>query len=548
MRSLVEAALQTLPSHVTLGAFFYVLIFSAIGSIFITKVSVAISMRPFRAFLRARPQEQESLAWAERARAAFPLRTFTGLSAVLIPAFSISFSIVILRDSLSILPNWSLSVIAGLISLIWPLRMRLHTERVVRSIELPFRRWLRGGCALWILMAPHFFIALIISIVMPNQFGPLAYGLVALCIGLGIFIMRISPLPLLKALGLAKAASARLSAIVDKCSKKAGLVPRAVYEIELPWANAYAFPLAKRLAFTDELLTHLSDEEIDAVCAHELGHLGESAGVVATRVLSGLTLLIPLTLVKPLTATGRADYVAYVFLGAFLFLMVVRRIFRRMEVQADKNAHAHEEDAGTYARALVRIYEVNVMPVVLSKGSGIHPDLYDRVAAAGSPFPFPRPKAPARIHAFWAFLASLALFTVYCVLGLVLVDTGKSSFRESGSSAEMVLLGISGSASSCGRMGELCEQQNRKDCAVALYALAAERDYNVPRYASQTARLLAESNRCEMASEALTEASERLGFWEANEPSSDYERILFHQAEQAVLGCYQRRGIPPNAM
>ncbi len=571
MQSLVDAALQTLPLYVTLGAFFFLLLFVGLSSIAVTKVGAAISMRHYRALIRSQNQKQgvqsnpnpdaspeietttkelqnSPLQWAERARTAYTMRVFSGMSVVLVPALSIVFAITILRDSISILPNWLLLLSAGLISIIWPLRTRLLSERDVRSIELPLRRWLRGGFTLWILMVPHFVVALIISIVMPTDFGPLSIALVSLCLALSIGIMRMSPLPLLKALGLAKAASPRLSEIVAKSSKKAGIVPKAVYELELSWANAYAFPFSKRLAFTDELLAHLSDDEIDAVCAHELGHLGESAGVVAMRILSGIILLIPLTLVKPLTAAGRGDYVAYVFLGAFIFLMLIRRIFQRMEVHADKKAHAHEEDAGTYARALVRIYEVNVMPVVLSKGSGVHPDLYDRVEAAGAPFAWTRPKPPARSSLWIALFAALGLQIAAIVGSLVLLDLAKMGLRGSGGAAEMVVLGIRGSASSCGRLAEICEQQNRKDCALSLYSLAAQRDYDAPIYPSQAARILAESNRCEMASEALMEASERIEFMVTTQSVSEYERYGVDKAEEAVFKCYERRGIPPNAM
>lgn len=565
MQSLVDAALKALPAYAGISAFLFACGFAALVSIAVTKAGTAISMRALRALKKqapkgAPPAAEHSIknetntnelkpalfSWAERARAAYPLRLFTGLNVVLAPAFSVGFTIVILRDSISILPNWLTATAAALISLIWPLRGRLQTEREVRSLELPRKRWLRGGCTLWILMAPHLAVAVVISIVMPADFGPATLLLIGLCFALSLSIIRMSPLPLLKALGLAKPASARLSGIVAKSVEKTKLSPRGVYEIELPWANAYAFPMAKRLAFSDELLAHLNDDEVDAVCAHEFGHLAEGAGVVATRVLSALTLLVPLLLVKPLTATGRPEYVLFVFLGAFVFLSLVRRIFRRMEVHADKKAHAHEGDAGTYARALVRIYEVNVMPVVLSKGSGVHPDLYDRVASAGAPFPFPRPKAPARISLLFSFLAAMGIYVAAMVGSLVALDWALASQYGSGGAAETMLLTIRGKAIDCARLAGACEQANQKDCALSFYGLAAERDVTSPVYPSQLARLLAEKGQCEAASEELAEAAENIGFMGASLP--DYQNAILESAQKAVLACYERRGIPSNTM
>ena len=58
-------------------------------------------------------------------------------------------------------------------------------------------------------------------------------------------------------------------------------------------------------------------------------------------------------------------------------------------------AVAFRARAGTYARALEKIYEANLLPVVLRE-KRVHPDLYDRLVAAGATPAYARPKPPPR--------------------------------------------------------------------------------------------------------------------------------------------------------
>jgi hypothetical protein len=73
---------------------------------------------------------------------------------------------------------------------------------------------------------------------------------------------------------------------------------------------------------------------------------------------------------------------------------VFPRISRKLETRADDMATANEGDAGTYARALTRLYADNLLPAVTAKERATHPHLYDRLLAAGVTPDFPRP-APA---------------------------------------------------------------------------------------------------------------------------------------------------------
>ena len=60
---------------------------------------------------------------------------------------------------------------------------------------------------------------------------------------------------------------------------------RATWELGGMAANALALPVTRELIFTERLLAVCSDEEVAAICAHELAHLTESKAVLAGRLL-----------------------------------------------------------------------------------------------------------------------------------------------------------------------------------------------------------------------------------------------------------------------
>jgi hypothetical protein len=71
-----------------------------------------------------------------------------------------------------------------------------------------------------------------------------------------------------------------------------------------------------------------------------------------------------------------------------------RKVSHRLEERADQMARLNEPDPGAYARALARMHEDNLLPAVHAKSRETHPDLYDRLIAAGFTPDYPRPVAP----------------------------------------------------------------------------------------------------------------------------------------------------------
>jgi Zn-dependent protease with chaperone function len=145
------------------------------------------------------------------------------------------------------------------------------------------------------------------------------------------------------------------------------------------------------------LLERLPDDEVAAICAHELGHLAESKLTVSTRVFANLALLVPWLFLKPLGHAFGGAGIGAIALGSLLTLFGARWFGRQLEERADRIAHTNEGETGTYARALARLYEDNLIPAVLPRRRRTHPDLYDRLLAAGVQPDFPRPAAPSSI-------------------------------------------------------------------------------------------------------------------------------------------------------
>jgi len=101
--------------------------------------------------------------------------------------------------------------------------------------------------------------------------------------------------------------------------------------------------------------------------------------------------LLPWILFKPMLHTFGTAGFFLLLLNTLLVGAVYRRLSHRLEIRADSVAHANEPDPGVYARALLRIHEDNLLPAVMAKGRATHPQLYDRLLAAGVTPDFPRP-------------------------------------------------------------------------------------------------------------------------------------------------------------
>jgi len=163
-------------------------------------------------------------------------------------------------------------------------------------------------------------------------------------------------------------------------------------------------------------LAFIPDDEVAAICAHELAHLTESKTARCSRSIQMLTFM-PWIFFNPLMrAFGFFAFYGLLF-TTFGFPRIYRSISRKLESRADQMAKANEGDSGTYARALTRLYEDNLVPAVTAKAQTTHPHLYDRILAAGVTPDFPRPAAAGSMAWNGRIFAALVgmLFAIFAM-------------------------------------------------------------------------------------------------------------------------------------
>jgi Zn-dependent protease with chaperone function len=354
--------------------------------------------------------------WAERARLLWPARKCAGTNAFLLPVYSGALKFV-LDGAFS---PWCVATAVaawfGVVVGTYPL------DREIRP-TLTFRQWLRIVIAAWSLRILYWGAWIGGTLLMPERFNWLWFLTAAGVLAFQVLLQRWLWRKLFALGGLLARAGNRLEGIVGRSAERMRVPTPVVWLAQLPIAAAYALPLSRELWFTTGLMEICDDEEISAICAHELAHLTESRAALAMRLLGSLS-LFPLLFVRPLL--NSLGFPVGVLLPLFLVLAVVlpvRKLRQRMEKRADSVAAEQQSAAGIYARALEKIYRENQMPAVSDSHGRIHPHLYDRMLAAGIQPDFPRPKPPGSTNlayiALWAGMGAL--------IGLALARSGFSN-------------------------------------------------------------------------------------------------------------------------
>lgn len=340
-----------------------------------------LALRPWRRAAQAH--------WTERARLLYPVQKAARLNFILIPAFMVIAQLALPAAWQTHGSACAGAAFFGTLAGTYPVDHALFPS--LRLVE-----WAGLAAWGWLLRLAMIGIGLCLVWYMPEEIGWRAAGfgalaaalLLALNCGLTIRIGRI--------LGLTRLASERLARLVSETSVRMKIRVSRVWLVKSPTANAWAFVMTREIMFSTGLQDNLTDEEIRAICCHEMGHLSESKAAKLCRVAAAYAFL-PLVFIQPLThAAG-----PFGLLAACGFLLVVtlvaNRFRRRLEIRADQAGKSHEVAAGGYAQALEHIYQLNHMPAVMSGKRTIHPHLYDRLLAAGVTPSYPRPKAPSKV-------------------------------------------------------------------------------------------------------------------------------------------------------
>jgi len=179
--------------------------------------------------------------------------------------------------------------------------------------------------------------------------------------------------------------------------------------------------VTRELVFCDRLLELCDDDEVAAICDHELAHLKESKAVLALRIVGSFA-ATPLVFIVPCAQHWGIWGLFPPLLTTLLLLVLVKKISRRMENKADHVAHKEQAGEGVYARALEKLYRENQTPAVAFNNRQVHPHLYDRMLSAGITPDYPRPQKPKKFTWIgWVFIVlwSIVFVAMIFLSGLV---------------------------------------------------------------------------------------------------------------------------------
>jgi Zn-dependent protease with chaperone function len=345
--------------------------------------------------------------WSERARLYHPVRVGAVSNLWVLPAVA-TLSVLVLFPGNG--PHWAfVAVVSSIGTLIGTIPM----DREVFP-EIPLNHLLRQSAKGWVIRFLVWFVFLGAAALMPQEFDLRTIVLPAIVIGLLIWWSHGGWLKTAQKLGSMTPAPTRLMNIVRDVSTRMNVPVKEVLLVVGRMAQAYALPSRRALLFSNGLLQVLSDDEIAAVCAHELGHLTERRGDYYKRYIVWLMFLPWLLLTPVVYNFGTMGFICLMVMTCII-PAIFRRISHRLELRADSIAKANEPDVGTYARALAKIYENNLVPAVNAKDRATHPHLYDRLLAAGVTPEFARP-ARASAVAWNGLLFSFALGALAVIL------------------------------------------------------------------------------------------------------------------------------------
>ena len=323
--------------------------------------------------------------WTERARVYHPVRIAAVSNLWVLPAV-VTMTVILLWPDES--PHWAF---LAFVTAIGAVTGTIPMDREVFP-RIQLNDLLRQVAVTWLIRFLVWLVFLAAIALMPPEFNAQTVIIAAAVLILCILWKQDGWFHVGRKLGLLLPPPARLQNIASDTSAKMNVSFKELYLVRFSLAQAFAVPDSRRLLFTQRLLQLLSDDEIAAICAHELAHLTEARSDYYQRYVLWLTFL-PWIFFKPMVhAFGVLGFLLLLFTSV-LAPFFYRRVSKKLEERADRMAQSNEPDAGTYARALVRLYEDGLLPAVHAKDHATHPHLYDRLLAAGVTPDFPRPAA-----------------------------------------------------------------------------------------------------------------------------------------------------------
>jgi Zn-dependent protease with chaperone function len=289
--------------------------------------------------------------WTERARLAFA------------PGLAVQMLAVYLPLVLALIGNSWIEFLVprphGTMSGFWPallaalagvLTARYRWLRDLWGPRVTLRSWVGGILVSALALNGHLYITLLVLLLMPDTPSPTAAVIWAAGALAILYLALGGSISTLRFLGVASPASASLVARVAQLAQQMK-VPGVVKILELEWAqaNALAWFRSRTIGFSRPLLAAMTDDEVQAVAAHELAHLLEPPSVRRVRLLQMFAYLPLLPLIK-YTGTGGA------LLGVALALTIIigyKNFTRRMEVKADAVERETIGEGNSFMRSMV---------------------------------------------------------------------------------------------------------------------------------------------------------------------------------------------------
>jgi Zn-dependent protease with chaperone function len=347
--------------------------------------------------------------------------------------------------------------------------------------------------------------------------------------------------------GIIRPASDRLRAIVTGVAGRVGIQPAAIEQLALPMANAFALVRDRSIGMTDAALAVLDDDGIAAICAHELAHLAEPRWVRVTRLsfpfLLGFLFTIPPVLLLITANSSPPNILPLLLLAGAMVLVLIAlmfyvRLVRRMEVRADEVGTRFEPTPGSYGAALGRLYSATRVPVVLGSKRRAHPELYDRLIAAGSPPEYPRPKAPPRMPYFAGMFVLLTVALLGSIPLRVAAQSAAGALLGAEAAAYVAIGATGGSFYEASALAKAAFERGDAPGAVELYRAAGELDASRAFAPAMVAGILAERHQCADAERFWNEAIVRANRRQPTRDGVDPDDLAFTwAAPRMVVGC-----------
>jgi Zn-dependent protease with chaperone function len=243
-------------------------------------------------------------------------------------------------------PHWGLLLLA---SALGTLAGTIPMDHEVFP-RISFQALLRQVASIWVMRFLVWAALLAAIAAMPQEVCLETLFIAAAVLAMCIFWARDGWIRIGRMLRRIVPASERLQRVVIATAARMNVRVSEICVIRISFAQAYAFPASRRLLFSERLVELLSDEEIAAVCAHELAHLTESRSQHYSRYVVWLTFLPWIFFNPVIHALGMPGFLALT-LGSLVAPFDHRIISHKLEVRADQIARAQEPDSGTYAHA-----------------------------------------------------------------------------------------------------------------------------------------------------------------------------------------------------